>query len=252
MRSIFFVFMFCLSVLQRFVFVDACCNDHTAATTAIFQTHAALHRIHPKHLIKMIFRTAVFVCAVSCVSAWVSSPISSAAVKVSQSQIMMGGGKSQSEKLLTKKQIFRDLRGKLDTAAKIPGFFDVGQKVVRPSIDELCAEVLVKLKIVRQRITYLMPSSPSFFSACINNYCSAIVSVCNQRKSNSTVQVTLMESSSVTALSPNSFRSVKISYVLLVASMIYLMLSFIKNASMVVLLSHCSAQFHFISCSWCC
>jgi hypothetical protein len=43
----------------------------------------------------------------------------------------MGGGKSQSEKLLTKKQIFRDLRGKLDTAAKIPGFFDVGQKVVR-------------------------------------------------------------------------------------------------------------------------
>ena len=42
----------------------------------------------------------------------------------------MGGGKSQSEKLLTKKQIFRDLRGKLDTAAKIPGFFDVGQKVV--------------------------------------------------------------------------------------------------------------------------
>ena len=45
--------------------------------------------------------------------------------------ISMGGGKSQSEKLLTKKQIFRDLRGKLDTAAKIPGFFDVGQKVVR-------------------------------------------------------------------------------------------------------------------------
>ena len=44
---------------------------------------------------------------------------------------MMGGGKSQSEKLLTKKQIFRDLRGKLDTAAQIPGFFDVGQKVVR-------------------------------------------------------------------------------------------------------------------------
>ena len=64
-------------------------------------------------------------------SAWVSSPFSSSAVKISQSQIMMGGGKSQSEKLLTKKQIFRDLRGKLDTAAQIPGFFDVGQKVVR-------------------------------------------------------------------------------------------------------------------------
>ena len=79
----------------------------------------------------MIFRTAVIVCAVSCVSAWVALPFSSSAIKISQSQIMMGGGKSQSEKLLTKKQIFRDLRGKLDTAAKIPGFFDVGQKVVR-------------------------------------------------------------------------------------------------------------------------
>eukprot|EP00596_Hydrurales_sp_CCMP1899_P002502 CAMPEP_0119041594 /NCGR_PEP_ID=MMETSP1177-20130426/12581_1 /TAXON_ID=2985 /ORGANISM="Ochromonas sp, Strain CCMP1899" /LENGTH=262 /DNA_ID=CAMNT_0007007765 /DNA_START=188 /DNA_END=976 /DNA_ORIENTATION=- len=41
----------------------------------------------------------------------------------------MGGGKSQAEKLMTKKQIFRDLRGKLETAAQIPGFFDVGQKV---------------------------------------------------------------------------------------------------------------------------
>lgn len=50
---------------------------------------------------------------------------------MSHSQLKMGGGKSQSEKLLTKKQIFRELRGKLDTAAKIPGFFDVGQKVVR-------------------------------------------------------------------------------------------------------------------------
>ena len=78
----------------------------------------------------MIFRTAVFVCAVSFVSAWVASPFSSSAVKISHSQLKMGGGKSQSEKLLTKKQIFRDLRGKLDTAAKIPGFFDVGQKVV--------------------------------------------------------------------------------------------------------------------------
>ena len=79
----------------------------------------------------MIFRTAVFVCAVSFVSAWVASPFSSSAVKISHSQLKMGGGKSQSEKLLTKKQIFRDLRGKSRViAAKIPGFFDVGQKVV--------------------------------------------------------------------------------------------------------------------------
>lgn len=79
----------------------------------------------------MIFRTAVIVCVVTCVSAWVASPFSSSTLKVSHSQLKMGGGKSQSEKLLTKKQIFRELRGKLDTAAKIPGFFDVGQKVVR-------------------------------------------------------------------------------------------------------------------------
>jgi hypothetical protein len=45
--------------------------------------------------------------------------------------LAMGGGRSQAEKSLTTKQIFRELRGKLNEAAKTPGFFDVGQHVVR-------------------------------------------------------------------------------------------------------------------------
>jgi hypothetical protein len=50
---------------------------------------------------------------------------------MARSQLSMAGGRSQAEKLLTKKQIFRELRGKLNEAAKIPGFFEVGQHVVR-------------------------------------------------------------------------------------------------------------------------
>jgi hypothetical protein len=47
--------------------------------------------------------------------------------------ITMGGGRSQGEKVLTKRQIFQEVRGKLNKAAEIPGFFDVGQHVVSPS-----------------------------------------------------------------------------------------------------------------------
>jgi hypothetical protein len=49
---------------------------------------------------------------------------------MARSQLSMAGGRSQAEKLLTKKQMFRELRGKLNEAAKIPGFFEVGQHVV--------------------------------------------------------------------------------------------------------------------------
>ena len=49
--------------------------------------------------------------------------------------ITMGGGRSQGEKVLTKRQIFQEVRGKLNEAAKIPGFFDVGQHVVSRSLN---------------------------------------------------------------------------------------------------------------------
>ena len=47
----------------------------------------------------------------------------------------MGGGKNEGEKVQTKKEMFRDLREKLNDAAQIPGFFDVGQKMVCEHIE---------------------------------------------------------------------------------------------------------------------
>lgn len=38
----------------------------------------------------------------------------------------MGGGRSPSEKLVSKRNMFKDLRSKFNTAAQIPGFFEVG------------------------------------------------------------------------------------------------------------------------------
>ncbi len=40
--------------------------------------------------------------------------------------LQMGGGRSLEEKKFTKKMMFKDLRDKLNAAAEIPGFFDVG------------------------------------------------------------------------------------------------------------------------------
>lgn len=41
--------------------------------------------------------------------------------------IMMGGGRSRSEVGLSKRQMFRQVRDKLNTAATEPGFFEVGE-----------------------------------------------------------------------------------------------------------------------------
>jgi hypothetical protein len=57
----------------------------------------------------------------------VSTVISFSAIKSYKScSLLMAGGKSQAEKLLTKKGMFKDLKQKLNTAAEIPGFFEVG------------------------------------------------------------------------------------------------------------------------------
>ena len=42
------------------------------------------------------------------------------------SLFMMAGGRSPTEKTLTKKGLFKELKQKLNTAAEIPGFFEVG------------------------------------------------------------------------------------------------------------------------------
>lgn len=47
--------------------------------------------------------------------------------RVASSALTMAGGRSQAEKLMTKKQLFKELRGKLNEAAQIPGFFEVGE-----------------------------------------------------------------------------------------------------------------------------
>lgn len=40
--------------------------------------------------------------------------------------LSMAGGRSPAEKLLSKRTMFQDLRSKINTAAQIPGFFEVG------------------------------------------------------------------------------------------------------------------------------
>jgi len=64
---------------------------------------------------------------------WAFAPFGSVALRSSSrtsvAALEMAGGRSQAEKSMTTKQIFRELRGKLNEAAQIPGFFDVGQHV---------------------------------------------------------------------------------------------------------------------------
>ena len=45
---------------------------------------------------------------------------------VSSLNLNMAGGRSPAEKLVSKKNMFKDLRTKFNTAAEIPGFFEVG------------------------------------------------------------------------------------------------------------------------------
>eukprot|EP00981_Chlorochromonas_danica_P004328 scaffold867_cov176-Ochromonas_danica.AAC.15 len=54
----------------------------------------------------------------------------------SNAALQMGGGRSLEEKSMTKKMMFRNLREKLNTAAQIPGFFEVGEGT--PEIDLYC------------------------------------------------------------------------------------------------------------------
>lgn len=82
-------------------------------------------------------RFGLVVCLAVCLQlfpqAWGFIPSNNNAImrSITRTQLSMGGGRSQAEKSMTTKQIFRELRGKLNEAAQAPGFFDVGQHVVR-------------------------------------------------------------------------------------------------------------------------
>jgi hypothetical protein len=41
-------------------------------------------------------------------------------------EILMSGGRSKEEKVYTDRVLFKQIRAKLNNAAQIPGFFDVG------------------------------------------------------------------------------------------------------------------------------
>lgn len=64
-----------------------------------------------------------------------TNALTSSRVPLSKRHLEMGGGKNEGEKVQTKKEMFRDLREKLNDAAQIPGFFDVGQKMVCEHIE---------------------------------------------------------------------------------------------------------------------
>ena len=71
-----------------------------------------------------MYLSVILICYAATASAF------SASTRTSSTSLHMGGGRSETEKVQTKKEMFRDLREKLDSAAQIPGFFDVGQKMV--------------------------------------------------------------------------------------------------------------------------
>lgn len=52
-------------------------------------------------------------------------------------KLFMGGGRSKEEVGLSKRQMFRRVRDKLNEAASLPGFFEVGEgPAVRLTIDD--------------------------------------------------------------------------------------------------------------------
>ena len=100
---------------------------------------------------------------------------------------MVGDGKDV-EKVQTKKEIFRDLREKLNYAAQIPGFSNVGQKMVCPHI-------------IRQ----IASCNPlHFFTAVFLNLFTICIPI--QRTLNFTAKVPRMECKLATAGKDNSFR----------------------------------------------
>lgn len=73
----------------------------------------------------LILSIALVACLTSQVGAF---NYASMAIKMrSNAALHMGGGRSLEEKSMTKKMMFRNLREKLNTAAQIPGFFEVGE-----------------------------------------------------------------------------------------------------------------------------
>jgi hypothetical protein len=73
-------------------------------------------------------RTAVlFILALLGCQGVLSFMMPSVQTKVFSSVLRMGGGRSPAEKTMSKRNMYKDLRSKFNEAAKLPGFFDVGE-----------------------------------------------------------------------------------------------------------------------------
>ena len=107
---------------------------------------------------------------------------------LSNTKILMVGDGKDVEKVQTKKEIFRDLREKLNDAAQIPGFSNVGQKMVCPHIIRQIASC--------NPLHFCIAVFLNLFTICIPI----------QRTLNFTAKVPRMECKLATAGKDNSFR----------------------------------------------
>lgn len=72
----------------------------------------------------VVLLACVLVLAFQCISAF---QISRVVHRTGLKSLTMGGGRSPAERTMSKKQMFRALRTKINEAAKLPGFFEVGE-----------------------------------------------------------------------------------------------------------------------------
>lgn len=83
----------------------------------------------------MSFQYLFVLCLALCVVAFTFSPHRPVQARVKGSSMYMGGGRSPSEQGMTNRQMFKDLRSKLNEKAKDPSFFDKGDA---PEIELYC------------------------------------------------------------------------------------------------------------------
>ena len=73
---------------------------------------------------KFVYFAVILIVTINSVLTFSLTSVSS---KSAVCSLKMGGGRNQAELAFSKKGVFKELRKKLNTAAEIPGFFDVGE-----------------------------------------------------------------------------------------------------------------------------
>mmetsp|Transcript_16129 Transcript_16129/g.35735 ORF Transcript_16129/g.35735 Transcript_16129/m.35735 type:complete len:303 (-) Transcript_16129:53-961(-) len=84
-----------------------------------------------------MFALAILALVVACHSVSAFNTYAPQVTRTSLSQLSMGGGRSPAEKGVSKGNMFKNMRNKFNTAAEIPGFFDVAGRVL-PDIELFC------------------------------------------------------------------------------------------------------------------